>query len=86
MRIQKPVRGCLAFLALCFGVCSSLGQWATQQITLNPGWNAVYLEVQPEPDDCDAVFAAVPVEVRLAEIYRGVTFPEVHLRPVGPPE
>jgi hypothetical protein len=37
-------------------------QWATQAITLQPGWNAVYLEVQPEPRDCDSVFGGLPVE------------------------
>ncbi len=35
---------------------------AEQQLTLNPGWNAVYLEVQPEPRDCDSVFAGLPIE------------------------
>ena len=29
----------------------AFGQWTTQEITLQPGWNAVFLEVHPEPDD-----------------------------------
>lgn len=37
-------------------------QWTTQTIVLQPGWNAVYLEVQPEPRDCDTLFADLPVE------------------------
>jgi hypothetical protein len=37
-------------------------QWQTQQITLQPGWNSVFLEVDPEPRDCAAAFAGVPVE------------------------
>ena len=37
-------------------------QWITQTITLKPGWNAVYLEVQPTPNDCDAIFDGVQVE------------------------
>ena len=37
-------------------------QWATQTITLQPGWNAVCLEVQPQPQDCDSLFANLPVE------------------------
>ena len=45
-------------------LCSpaALAQWTNQTITLRPGWNAVFLEVQPAPGDCDAVFAGLPVE------------------------
>lgn len=32
-----------------------------QVFQLNPGWNAVYLEVQPEVDDLETVFAGIPV-------------------------
>ena len=34
----------------------------TQQIQLTPGWNAVYLEVQPNTADPEQVFSGVPVE------------------------
>jgi hypothetical protein len=37
-------------------------QWTNQTIVLRPGWNSVFLEIQPEPRECDAVFAGVPVE------------------------
>src|SRR5687767_4407556 len=37
-------------------------QWRTQTINLRPGWNAVFLEVQPEPRESDAVLAGLPVE------------------------
>lgn len=37
-------------------------QWLTQQIKLTPGWNAVFLEVQPEPRSCDEVFRNHPVQ------------------------
>jgi hypothetical protein len=40
----------------------ALAQWTTQTIPLRPGWNAVFLEVQPEPRECDAIFAGLPVE------------------------
>ena len=46
----------------CLGCYTCLGQWTNQTITLNPGWNAIYLEVQPAFDDCDLVFAGIPVE------------------------
>ena len=47
------------------GLCLSNvahSQWITQTITLRPGWNAVYLEVQPEPNDCDTIFDGIQVE------------------------
>lgn len=37
-------------------------QWTQQTIQLKPGWNAVFLEVNPEPQQCDALFAGLPVE------------------------
>lgn len=54
------------FVTLCLTLslfpCICLGQWTTQTIVLRPGWNAVYLEVQPEPRDCDSIFSSLPVE------------------------
>jgi hypothetical protein len=37
-------------------------QWVQQQIVLKPGWNAVFLEVDPSPDHCDDLFAGLPIE------------------------
>jgi len=37
-------------------------QWLTQEIRLQPGWNCVHLEVQPEPADCATVLAGLGVE------------------------
>ena len=37
-------------------------QWTTQTIVLQPGWNAVYLEVAPQPSDCDNALAGLGVE------------------------
>ena len=34
-------------------------QWTTQTISLKPGFNAVYLEVQPNPNDCDILFDGI---------------------------
>lgn len=54
------------FLVLMFSLlivnAIANAQWAEQTIHLNPGWNAVYIEVQPEPRDCKEVFAGLPVE------------------------
>jgi hypothetical protein len=41
---------------------SAHAQWLSQTITLSPGWNAVFLEVQPEPDDSAGLFESLPVE------------------------
>lgn len=41
---------------------SAQGQWATQTISLRPGWNAVCLEVQPEPVWLDGIFTNGAVE------------------------
>ncbi|HNQ87649.1 MAG TPA: hypothetical protein PKM73_03335 [Verrucomicrobiota bacterium] len=48
-------------LLLCVVIPEVLGQWLTQRIKLEPGWNAVHLEVKPEPGDCARVFAGQPV-------------------------
>ena len=50
----------LATVGLFIGAVAS-AEWAEQSVTLNPGWNAVYLTVQPEPGQCQEVFAGVPV-------------------------
>jgi hypothetical protein len=51
-----------AILMTLAAVCVVHAQWAEQSITLNPGWNAVFLEIQPGNSSCDAVFAGIPVE------------------------
>ena len=40
----------------------SFAQWKTQTLKLHSGWNAVFLEVQPLPADCETVFSGLPVE------------------------
>ncbi|UCG60117.1 MAG: hypothetical protein JSU70_11455 [Phycisphaerales bacterium] len=54
----------IVFFVLFFAVAPSVSraQWMDQEILLRPGWNAVYLQVQPEPRECEVVFADVPVE------------------------
>ena len=55
------VQCALALLALSWagGVA---GATVDQVIELRPGWNAVYVEVQPEVNDIDVVFAGIAVE------------------------
>lgn len=50
-------------LLLCLTASAPVhAQWLTQRIALAPGWNAVYLEVQPEPRTCDEVFRNLPIQ------------------------
>lgn len=37
-------------------------QWITQTIQLKPGWNAVFVEVEPEPRNPTDLFQGIPVE------------------------
>jgi len=57
------LRGVLTlWVALLLVPLPGFAQWRTQTIQLHSGWNAVHLEVQPQPDGCDTIFASVPVE------------------------
>lgn len=38
-----------------------MAQWSRQVLELNAGWNAVFLEVQPEPNRCDDLFEGMPI-------------------------
>lgn len=51
-----------AILLAGTALCSVHAQWSEQSITLQPGWNAVFLELQPDNSTCEAVFAGIPVE------------------------
>jgi hypothetical protein len=48
-------------LGLWLGAGAAMGQEVTQEISLRPGWNAVFLEVEPEDRRVSAVFAGLPV-------------------------
>ncbi|MDB6152670.1 MAG: hypothetical protein JWL90_1123 [Chthoniobacteraceae bacterium] len=50
-----------AWIALCVALTLRANA-ATQQFTLQPGWNAIYLEVAPTNPDPLAVFAGLPVD------------------------
>ena len=57
-----PIRTLVFLISLLAGVLPAFAQWTNQTIVLRPGWNAVFLELQPEPRECDVLFAGVPVE------------------------
>src|SRR5687768_10219010 len=54
----------LQFLALALALAPACAraQWMQQSIQLRPGWNAIFLQVQPYPEDCDTLFAGLPIE------------------------
>jgi hypothetical protein len=59
------MKNTLRTLFVCAGLAFALqarAQWTTQTIQLHGGWNAVFLETQPEPASCDALFAGLPIE------------------------
>ena len=60
--ILRVVLVCSMMLVLAGSSGTALAQWATQSFTLRPGWNAVFLEVDPTPAGSDALFAGLPVE------------------------
>ena len=60
---MKLLRRLLLGLALLlFLAASASAQWATQTLPLRPGWNSVFLEVHPQPAECDVILAGLPVE------------------------
>lgn len=52
----------LGLLVLLFSAGLAQGEWGEQLLELEPGWNAVFLEVQPLENSCAEVFAGLPVE------------------------
>src|SRR5688572_935239 len=58
----RMIRRISFLMLLLVGALPALAQWTNQTIVLRQGWNAVFLEIQPEPRECDALFAGVPVE------------------------
>lgn len=49
-------------LICCFLLAGGLASAAEQVVSLVPGWNAVYLEVQPEPRSVEAVVGGLAIE------------------------
>jgi hypothetical protein len=58
--LSSPLPALAAGVMLALSLNSAAGQSVVQSITLQPGWNAVHLEVLPEDNSADAVFAALP--------------------------
>jgi hypothetical protein len=52
---------CWIFIGVLCLAASVSARYDTQEIALRPGWNAVFFHVQPEPADCEKVFAGTGV-------------------------
>lgn len=62
MHFSRLTTSVLFTSLFCLLAHRAAAHWVQQQIVLKPGWNAVFLEVEPTPSDCDALFAGLPVE------------------------
>lgn len=62
MKMRRLVRASALWLGATVLAGSASADWATQSVTLHPGWNAVFVEVQPADNSCDNVFAGVPIK------------------------
>ncbi len=51
---------CLVVAAALLALPAAAAQYE-QVVVLQPGWNAVYLQVQPDPDDIETALAGIPV-------------------------
>jgi hypothetical protein len=56
----------LLFTPVCLAVwllaAPAQAEWGEQTLHLQPGWNAVFLEVEPDDNACAAVFKDAPIE------------------------
>ncbi|ETR69323.1 MAG: hypothetical protein OMM_09707 [Candidatus Magnetoglobus multicellularis str. Araruama] len=49
------------FIFLIFSIHPLYCQTIQQTITLEPGWNAVFLEIEPQNNTCTTIFSPYPV-------------------------
>ena len=49
-------------LLLLASLVAGRAQWLTEEVALSPGWNAIYLSVQPSATNCAAAFSGLPIE------------------------
>jgi len=64
-RCGSAVRAYVGFffvIGLTLAGLPGLAEESCQRVVLKPGWNAVYMEVQPLDTSCDTVFSEIPVK------------------------
>lgn len=52
---------CVAVAVWLTQAAAASAQLSEQSFTLQPGWNAVYLELDPDPDDVSAALGGLPI-------------------------
>ncbi len=61
--MQRTMRTTSQVAVICLITGSPLfGQWAEQNVTLQEGWNSVFMRVDPEPSGANAIFSGLPIE------------------------
>ena len=60
--MKRMIKGMLAGV-MALAVCDAWAQTRTQTVTLEKGWNAVWLEVQPTVRSLSEVFEGLPVDI-----------------------
>ncbi|MGV6853353.1 MAG: hypothetical protein ACWA5R_14410 [bacterium] len=58
--IIRPLQMMVLSLTLLM-VSQAMAESVTQVFNLQPGWNAIYLEIEPDEDDIEQIFASIPV-------------------------
>lgn len=62
MRNPGNITGIGVFLLLGAFSTASHAQWVDQSFDLQVGWNSIYLEVDPAPEQADTIFGSLPVD------------------------
>ena len=60
--MKRSVAMALVSVTCACALIPASAQWTRQTIALNPGWNAVHIDIDPLPQDCGEIFAGVPIE------------------------
>ena len=72
----------LALIAALAGATPARAQWIQRTYELGPGWNSVYLEIDPAPAEADELFQGLPVtSVWMPRPRRAVDGPAVCANP-----
>lgn len=61
MFLRKTITASALLAAVVLSGARGVAEDSVQPVLLQPGWNAVFLEIQPQENACDAVFAGIPV-------------------------
>lgn len=55
------MKKCSIIFIFLFMAGTASAQWVEQRFLMQTGWNAIHLSVQPDPADCDTIFAGTPI-------------------------